>query len=460
MNIKSYLDLYQLLEGDTSTKEENRAFGLAHIQLKNRPIEQLLAWQKEHEKRLSVPTIADTFNSYLYGVTVTLSVIAFILGILSGFALLSYSGHEPVNVVYFIAMVVFFPLLTMSLTLFSMLRANASRSLLVHISPAFWMEKLLSFLPNKMQNNMKTVKVNPLLLNWIVIKRSQIIALFFSLGLLLALLGMVVTKDIAFAWSTTLHITPETFHHFLKSLAFAWKDLFPSAVPSIELIEKSQYFRLGDKLSEEMIGNASTLGEWWKFLVMATLFYALFLRFIVFLIASFGLNRAIKKSFLTLNGARRLLSEMNDPIISTRASNNESLFVPSSESYGQIIQKLDTSYDMVQGWAIDKANLVVLNDSMGVISPSFFEVGGSNSFDEDNEIIAKSKGEVLFFVKGWEPPTMDFVDYLQQLSAKVDKVIVVPVGTAEDHYEIASEDVDVWDRKLSQVKGENVWLKR
>jgi len=460
MHLKYYLNLHELLANDSSAREENRAFGLAHILLKNKPIEQLIAWQEEHSATLKQPSTSEKFASYLYGVTLTLVIVAFLLGLLSGIGLLSYSGHEPVNVIYFIAMVVFFPLFTMSLTLFSMIRANSAQSLLVHVSPAFWMEKILSFLPSKIQNNIKEIKINPLLLNWIVIKRSQLIALFFSLGLLLALLAMVVTKDIAFAWSTTLHVTPEAFHSFLNSIAFAWRDFFPSAVPSIELIERSQYFRLGDKLSEEMINNASQLGEWWKFLAFATLFYALLLRFIMYLFSSLGLSRAIKKSFLTLKGANRLLKEMNEPIITTRAVNDEEKFVPTEESYAQIIHALDASYDVVQGWAIPKEQLVVLNDSFSVIAPKFFEVGGANSFEEDNEVISKSQGEVLFFVKGWEPPTMDFVDYLQELSRKVDKVIVVPVGTAENNYEIKQHTIDVWDRKLSQLAEEKVWLKR
>jgi len=460
MHLKSYLNFHELLADDSTPREENRAFGLAHVLLKNKPIEQLVSWQEEHSNKLQQPSTSEKFASYLYGVTLTLGIVAFILGLLSGIGLLSYSGHEPVNVIYFIAMVVFFPLFTMSLTLFSMLRANSAQSLLVHVSPAFWMEKILSFLPSKIQNSMKEIKINPLLLNWIVIKRSQLIALFFSLGLLVALLAMVVTKDIAFAWSTTLHITPEAFHSFLNTVALPWRDFFPSAVPSIELIERSQYFRLGDKLSEEMINNASQLGEWWKFLALATLFYALILRCMMYLLASFGLDRAIKKSFLTLKGSSRLLKEMNEPIITTRALNDEERFVPSEENYEQIIHVLDASYDVVQGWAIPKEQLVVLNDSFSVIAPKFFEVGGANSFEEDNEVISKSHGEVLFFVKGWEPPTMDFVDYLQELAQKVDKVIVVPVGTAENNYEIKQRTIDVWDRKLSQLAEEKVWLKR
>ncbi len=460
MNIKSYVNLYELLQANPSTREENRAFGLTQVVVKNRPIAQLLAWVDAHKNTLKKPLLSETFSSYLYGVTLTLVLIAFVLGLLAGVGLLSYSGHEPVNVIYFMAMVIFFPLFTMTLTLFAMFRAGSSQSVLVHISPAFWMEKILGFLPYKIQENIKVLKINPLLANWVIIKRSQIIALFFSFGLLLALLGVVVTKDIAFAWSTTLHISPETFQGFLHTVAFPWRDFAPSAVPTMELIEQSQYFRLGEKLSEEMIAHASKLGEWWKFLAFSTIFYAIVLRFLMFILSTFGLSRAVKQSFLTLNGTMRLLREINEPIISTHAKKREVAFSPNDKRYEQIVNTLDASYDGVQGWAITHDELLVLGESMQMISPTYFEVGGGNSFEEDSEIISKSHGEVLLFVKAWEPPTMDFVDYLNELTAKVDKVIVMPVGTIENDYETSNKEIDVWAHKLSLLGDVKVWLKR
>ena len=340
MNMKPYVNLYELLEVSPSTREENRAFGLTQVMLKNKPIEQLLVWVEEHKHRLKRPLLSETFSSYLYRVTFALVLIAFALGILTGIGLLSYSGREPVNVIYFIAVVIFFPLFTMLFTLLAMFRASSAQSVLIHLSPAFWMEKILGLLPTKIEENIKSFQINPLLANWIIIRRSQIVVLFFSFGLLLSLLGVVVTKDIAFAWSTTLHISPEALYDFLYTLAFPWRELIPSAVPSLELIEQSQYFRLGDKLNEKMIANASQLGEWWKFLAFSTLFYAVFLRILMFILASFGFNRAIKESLLTLKGTSKLLREINEPIISTHAKKKESTFIPNDKSYGQIVNAL------------------------------------------------------------------------------------------------------------------------
>lgn len=463
MNLKSYLDLYALLGSDNSSRSERRTFGLSHSGLKNSPVEQLLKWTDVSRHSLKRPLLSETLTTYLYGITLTLTVIAFLLGFFSGVGLLSYSGHEPVNVIYFIAMVIFIPLFTMLLALLSMFKANSNQSMLIHISPAFWMEKLLSLFPNRLEEQLKEtvseLKLNPLIMNWLVIKRSQMIALAFSFGLFLALMAMVSTRDIAFAWSTTLSVTPDAFHHFLTTLAFAWRDLFPWALPSVDLVEQSQYYRLGEKLGDEMINNASLLGEWWKFLAFATLFYAILLRMGMLLLSHIGLQRAIGKSFLTLEGSQKLLNDMNEPIISTSAKEAENDFNAKNIEYPRTINHLDASYDVLLGWAIDKERLIPLADSMNVLTPYLIEVGGGNSLAEDREILNQCHGEVLLYVKAWEPPTMDFVDFVEMLLQKTDKVIVVPVGTEAKAYSAKESEVNVWARKLFTLNSDKIWLK-
>ena len=459
MNLASYLDLYALLRSGKSTREEQRVFGLEHERLKENPLRLLQLWVEANRKHLQRPLLSETVSGYLYGITLTLGVIAFFLGFLSGIALLSYSGHEPVNVIYFMVMVVLLPLITMTLALFSMARANASRSFLVHISPAYWMEKVLRLLPGKVQQSLEELHINPSLLNWLIIRRSQLLALIFSVGLLLALLSMVVTKDIAFAWSTTLHVSSQEFHTLLETIAFPWKGLFPSAVPSLELIEQSQYFRLGEKLDPQMVENASKLGEWWKFLAFATLFYAIILRLGMWAVSVIGYRQALKRSFLNLDGVRSLLKAMNEPLITTSSPQHEKQFGGNGNHYAQEIRTFDSSYDRTLGWAMSEEVLPVLNDAMQIISPVLEDVGGTNTLDEDREIVLRSKGEVLLYVKAWEPPTMDFADFLESLAKVADKIIVAPVGTAPDGYRPKESELAVWGRKLWDLGEKKVWLK-
>ena len=469
MKLETYINLYVILEADKSTKEERRAFGLNHKSLKNNPLKQLLGWEELYRTQLKKPMLSQTISSYLYGITFILITLASIFGLITGVTLLSYTGHAPVNVVYFMAMVVLFPLFTMLLALLSMLKSNTLQSALVHLSPAYWLEKLIHFLPHKVQENLKIFKINPLLGNWLIIKRSQWLALFFSLGLLLALLGVVATQDIAFSWSTTLDISAQEFKNFLDAVCLPWRAYFPSAVPSLELIEQSQYFRLGDTLSQTMVANASHLGGWWKFLAMATLFYAIILRLCMILLASYGYKKALLKSFLSLKNAKSLLHDINSPVISTVADKEvnqqkrSSTHVYSKREYEngdlQTIDALKSHYETIIGWGFSQNQLTVITDTMQVESDRVLEVGGNNTIEQDSAIIRQSKKEVLLYVKAWEPPIMDFIDFLEELLEEVEMVIVCPIGIEEHGYKANSDAVDIWTRKLSSLAEDRLCVK-
>ena len=458
MRLRDYIDLSVLLEGDRSSSQERRTFGLEHQEIKDDPIAQLKVWVAQHRHRLGVPLLSEQVEQVLYGVTLVLVVLAFGVGLFSGIGLLNYSGKEPVNLVYFLTMVVFIPLVTMAFSLIAMVRADRSQNLLVHISPAFWMEKLLSLFGRK--EIFDKIRLNPKLLNWIVIRRSQMMALAFSVGLLVALLGVVVTRDVAFAWSTTLDISADTFWHFTQMVALPWRDWLSQAVPSLELVSQSHYYRLGGHLQENMISQAALLGTWWTFLAMATLFYAVTLRLLIYILATIGLKRVLKEAMLTLDGVALLLKEMNEPLVTTRAAEKEVDFSLRDRGYGRTIRRMEDSYDMVQGWAINPTQLRVICDALGVSASKMLEAGGNNTLDEDEALVKKSEGEIVLFVEAWEPPTMDFVDYLSMLSQKAKRVTVVPVGTVEEGLMPDSKAVDVWLRKIAALKKENIWVKR
>jgi hypothetical protein len=403
--------------------------------------------------------LSEQVDIFLYHTTLILVVAAFVLGLFSGIGLLSYSGKEPVNLIYFLVMVVFVPLVTMSFSLLAMLRANRARNLLVHLSPAYWMEKFVALFSREYAQKLSSLKINPLLLNWMVIKRSQLLALTFSLGLLTALLGVVATKDVAFAWSTTLDLSDSEFYAFVHTLAFPWRSWLPSAVPSLELVSQSHYFRLGGKVSETMVSHAALLGTWWKFLAMSTLFYAVLLRTLLLLLATAGYRRALRKALLTLDGAKLLLKDMNEPLITTQAREAEAVLTQGSDVYARVVSTLEPSYDGVQGWAIPHAVLTTVCDAFGVTAATCEEVGGNNPLERDRKIAEQSHGEVLFFVKAWEPPTMDFVDYLQMLADTAERIVVVPIGTVENSFAASDREVDVWLRKIAALDEECVWVK-
>ena len=391
--------------------------------------------------------------------TLTLSILFFIFGFTTGSLLLSYDGTHPVNMIYFMLIAVFFPLVGMLFSLVSMGKISAFRVTLLHFSTTYWFERLLGLLPKSLLLDFKGFKLDRGVTHWLLLKRIQLLGFIFSLGLLFALLLVVITQDIAFAWSTTLQVTAEEFQYFLSLVAYPWSTWFHDAVPSLELIEQSQYFRLGERVNNEMIASASRLGEWWKFLALGTLFYAVFLRFLFYLLVCRGFQSILKSAYLRIEGVEKLLHDFSTALISTQSLDMEVRGEIKSRSTVPIVQQMQGLYSSIQGWAFSTEQMRVMNDSLGIEADALFSVGGSQSFLEDEKVLKQSHTEVLLYVKAWEPPTMDFIDYLDALSRQVTNVLVYPVGTQKALYKSMPQDVQVWKAKLALSNFQNIQLK-
>ena len=451
--LKTYIDLYELIKTQDQTHENNRRFGLAHTHLFDKPIELLDAWKKSQLHLLPHPSYSKRIEDILFKVSSISFIIAFLFGIFSGMGLLYYNGDAPINLLYFLAIVCFLPIISMLFSLLAIISANNSQNIVIRISPTYWIEQIIMHF----SKNTINIKYNPLISNWLLLKRSLLLGVLFSLGIFIVLLSSILTKDIAFSWSTTLQITPQEFHSILSVIALPWQDLVPQAVPSLELIQKSQYFRLGHILDKQLLQNAMLLGEWWKFLAMSTLVYALLLRMILLVFVSWGFQRAVQTSILVL--AKDILHQIQEPIVSTQALTKEIPLSPSQEAIVPTTKKLQDHYPYVIGWAIDKQTIQLHNQREAINAKVLYEAGGSNSLDEDQKIIDTINTTALLYVKAWEPPTMDFIDFLMDLSEN-SSVILYPIGTIENQYLARDEEFKIWERKVSLLKNDTIRMKR
>ncbi len=460
LSIEEYIDLQELMQLDISSHESNRKFGLENDSILSNSARLLKLWIEKHRYLLPTPILSQKISRYMRFATLFLMILSLLFGIISGVGLLSYSGSEPINVLYFLGATLVLPITTMTLSLFAMTRAKRADNRLIHISPAFWLQNIILFLPEKSREIFANLHINPLLANWIVIRRSQEMALNFSLGLFIALIFVVIGEDIAFGWSSTLQITAQELHHIFSLIALPWSELLPQAIPSSELIEKSHYFRLGGQLSSDMIESASLLGEWWKFLAMTTLFYALFLRWILVLWTGRELQRATNKATMSIDGVSNMLDEMRRPLITTEAIDEEVLL----ESQGEIdidsTPSLAHDYDIVIGWAMDSDTVRLYSDREGISTRHIYEAGGNHSLEDDEDVIDSASGEILLYVKSWEPPTMDFIDFIIPLAQNSQSLTIYPIKASGDEYKSTDEFYDIWALKVSGLKIGNIKMKR
>ena len=456
LSLKSYLDLHQLLTIYRGSHEENRIFALSQ---KDRGfIALLLAWLEKNLYRVTNELVSQKYLHYLTLFSSLIGFVALTLGFSTGFALLSYSGSEPVNVIYLLLVMVGLPLLSMLLSLLSIVFGNRGAKFFAHLSPLYYLEKFINFLPFAKNIEFSSIPFSTTLTKWIFLQRVQIFSFLFSLGLFFALILMIISKDIAFGWSTTLQVDAKSFQALLSTISFPWRDFIPSAVPSLELVDISHYFRLGKHLDSNMIHNADKLGAWWKFLAMATLTYSLGLRAIFWILINKGLQKQLKKEIFLIDGVSRLIREFQTPFVSTKSHKEEKHLKIEEDISHDVEEYVDEEYQNVLGWNFSNEQLLLIEDSLGVKSKSKEAVGGRNSFLDDKKIIDRLQGDILIYVKAWEPPTMDFMDFLEDVldNTFVKSVNIAPLGTAEKHYKKSREDMEVWLRKLESIESDKL----
>jgi len=450
ITLKSYLDLVQLLKQYQGSHEVNRSFGLSHNE---KEITLLNLWKGENLYRIKGELDSSKYLRYLSLFTYLFSFLFLLFGLFTGFTLLSYSGKEPVNIMYLLFVMVGLPLVSIILTILSMYTGNSGAKFFNHFSPLYYLEKMINFFYVAKKVDFSNVAISPTLAKWIFLHRLQLFTFLFAIGLFLALILTVVSKDIAFAWSSTLEINAVSFQSTLACMATPWDYFFPSAVPTLELVEVSHYFRLGETLDVTMVQNADKLGAWWKFLAMAMVVYAILLRLVLWFWIHIECKRALKQEFLSIARVSQLLSEFKTPYVSTQGNNvEEHLEVSTSSKIAD--GKLAMDYNALLGWNYSDKNLHLIVDAFSIHVDTFYSVGGKNSFKEDQEVLEKLEGDVLLYVKAWEPPTMDFMDFVEELLEKeaVKKVDICPLGTANSAYKSQSKDLEVWLRKLELVE--------
>ena len=127
---------------------------------------------------------------------------------------------------------------------------------------------------------------------WRLARTAQSAGIFFNLGILLGLTGLVLVKHVGFYWETTTELVMRSFLEKAASfLSAPWSAVWQEAVPSVAIIDASRW------LPGRSTGLAPGPAAWWEFLLMVTLVWGLLPRVILWLLAW----HAGRKSLTTLD---------------------------------------------------------------------------------------------------------------------------------------------------------------
>jgi hypothetical protein len=121
---------------------------------------------------------------------------------------------------------------------------------------------------------------------WRLGRMAQAAGIFFNLGILSGLAGLVLVKHVGFFWETT---TVDTMHLLLEQtarfLSVPWSGWWPEAVPDAGVIHRSRW------MPDHPLPPGPP--EWWRFLLMATLVWGFAPRLLLWLTSWFQERRAL-----------------------------------------------------------------------------------------------------------------------------------------------------------------------
>jgi hypothetical protein len=229
-------------------------------------------------------------------IVIAMGLLGFLGGIGAASALLSYEGQRPVNIAWFLFLLVGaqFLIIAGGVAAWVVRKSRAMDSTLQDITllgrlirPMFTrLGRLLQ--RNRLARVSREVreralagsgmlKANYTLYGPVsylpVLVPAQILGVAFNVGIIVTTVSRIWFTDLAFGWGSTLDLDPTTIYHLARTIAAPWRWLFGEGAgfPTLEQVAGSR-FNLKDPLS---MLRAEHLHSWRWFLVLCVLTYGL-----------------------------------------------------------------------------------------------------------------------------------------------------------------------------------------
>lgn len=304
---------------------------------------------------------------------------------------------------------------------------------------------------------------------WALLRWSQLFAVTFQVTALIACLVLVVFTDLAFGWSTTLTtgsaaLDAQRVHRVVSGIAAPWSWAIDDASPSLELIEQSRYYRVASGSVSR--ADAARLGSWWRFVALTIAVYALLPRVITLAVAQARLRAAARAAVRAEPGLSAVLRRLHRAQIETRAVEPEvsKEDAPRQGSDEPAAHPAAGNVQAVVNWS----GVPVRPELFATAFPGaqIFEAGGAAAVQDDVALanrLGKAAGDLMIVVKAWEPPLMEFVDFLNTLREARDgdpvMLFVLPLGLdhATEMGAATPAQLKVWRDKLTATG--DPWLR-
>lgn len=426
--------------------------------------------------------LLERIDTGLRGLAVVLTLFGLLAGVGAAAAVFRYDGSQPIDLLPALAVFAALPLLlllgfvvsALPLGSIPVLRdlqenllalAGALASAALRALPADARHALVEAFGEGRAHQRLFGRVQ----KWILLAEMQRFAVAFHVGAIAWFVVRVFVTDLGFTWSATAEaVTPERLHALVETMALPWSSWLPEAVPSIEDVRSTQFFRLaGGTVGDAATPNAdpALLSRWWTFVLATMVTYGLVPRVLTQAIASARHRAAVRWTLTHAPVALDALDRMDAPAVETRATEAEAS--APDEAHG-----VDETPGSHGGhahaivWADAATDEAQLRDALrGALDADVADVSGragaGTDLAEEESLVRRvadtvaADASVVLVVKAWEPATMDAVDFVRSLrDALGDGRRIVVAARRLDG---SDADVDQWRARMKAVG--DPWLR-
>ena len=408
-------------------------------------------------------------------VSAVMVVIGLFAGVGVALAAFHYDGSRPVNVVTLLATLVGAQLVLLTLTLLLIPNGvpglRAIQDLLETINPGALAASIYRRVANVPRDVAPLFGWHPGrsaaaggFAKWQLLFWSQTFAVAFNCAAIATGVALVTFTDLAFGWSTTLNLNANVIDRIVQGLSAPWQSWAPGAVPDLTLIERSQFFRLDGTRALDVDASRALTG-WWSFAIFAITTYGLIPRLALLSLSAVQLRRATRALLVEDPRVTALLDRMATPAVETAA--------PDPEDARRAAELPDASHQralvgnaraVIWGGSIDVAAAdSYARGTFGVGLSHIVEAGGGRTLDEDRVALADiCRGEsatVLVFTRAWEPPLLEFLDFIAALRRALGaetSIVVAPI--AEGAGGVERSQRETWARAIGRVADPRLYL--
>ncbi|MGE0621704.1 MAG: DUF2868 domain-containing protein [Pseudomonadales bacterium] len=381
-----------------------------------------------------------------------LALLGLLLGASLGSVAFSYDGTHPVNLLGLLGVLVGVPFLLLLLTLIFLLPVRIPGLAVLRegigvINPGRWAGAWLDHYAG-MQLFGGFTAGRTRFARWQLVVFSQWLAVGYFLGVLGAGMVLVAVTDLAFGWSTTLDLDAHAVARTFGVLALPWQGWLPSAVPDLALVEASRFYRLETAAVGK--SEAMQLGAWWPFVLCTILVWGLLPRLLLLGLGGWRLGAATRALICQDPEVLALLDRLTPPRVDFGPEEEGA----APETPGGVAappQPAADSRSVAVIWnraleteAAGRWGRAYLGGAFGRI----LELSSRSGPAEIEAALAGAPevpGRVVIFTKGWEPPLLEFGDFLRTLRGGLGTaavITVVPIDTRGEG--VSSADRQVW----------------